>query len=263
MGEFVKLGGLLLNQIIKLKGINKTFLSQNNSSIKALKNINLNIADNEFVCLIGPSGSGKSTLLRLMAGLVQPTKGKLEVMGRNIKKPIKEAAMVFQQYSLLPWRNIIENVAFGLEIRGVAKEKRYKIANNILKKFGLKGFNESYPYELSGGMKQRVAIAKAIAISPEIIYMDEPFGALDAFTRTKMQNSFKEYWVEDRKTIVFVTHSVEEAVFLGTRVIVMSARPGRIIGDYKIDLPYARDKWNSDFGQYVKKFTKLINANSK
>ncbi len=253
----------MLNQIIKLKGINKTFSSQNNSSIKALKNINLNIADNEFVCLIGPSGSGKSTLLRLMAGLVQPTKGKLEVMGRNIKKPIKEAAMVFQQYSLLPWRNIIENVAFGLEIRGVDKEKRYKIADNILEKFGLKGFNKSYPYELSGGMKQRVAIAKAIAISPEIIYMDEPFGALDAFTRTKMQNSFKEYWIEDKKTIVFVTHSVEEAVFLGTRVIVMSARPGRIIGDFEIDLPYDRDKWNSEFGQYVKKFTKLINANSK
>ena len=253
----------MLNKIIKLKGINKTFSSQNNSSIKALKNINLNIADNEFVCLIGPSGSGKSTLLRLMAGLVQPTKGKLEVMGRNIKKPIKEAAMVFQQYSLLPWRNIIENVAFGLEIRGVDKEKRYKIADNILEKFGLKGFNKSYPYELSGGMEQRVAIAKAIAISPEIIYMDEPFGALDALTRTKMQNSFKEYWIEDKKTIVFVTHSVEEAVFLGTRVIVMSARPGRIIGDFKIDLPYDRDKWNSEFGQYVKKFTKLINKNSK
>lgn len=252
-----------MNEVIKLKNVNKTFLSQKNDQIKALKNIDLNIGENEFVCLIGPSGSGKSTLLRLMAGLLQPSKGQIKVKAKKRKNSAAESSMVFQQYSLLPWRNVIDNVAFGLEIRDVPKKKRYKIAAEILKEFGLTGFNKSYPYELSGGMKQRVAIAKAIAISPEIIYMDEPFGALDAFTRTKMQQSFKKYWLEHKKTIVFVTHSVEEAVFLGSRVIVMSSRPGRIIGDYQIDLPYSRDKWNSDFGEYVKMFTKLINEGSK
>ena len=253
-----------MDKVIEITGVNKIFTSQKNQQIKALEDINLSIKNHEFVCIIGPSGSGKSTLLRLMAGLVPPTSGSVEVMGQSIETPISKASMVFQQYSLLPWRNVIDNVAFGLEIRGVSKEERYQVADQILKKFGLDGFNESYPYELSGGMKQRVAIARSIATSPDIIYMDEPFGALDAFTRSNMQQELRDFWLDDKRTIVFVTHSVEEAVFLGTRVIVMSSRPGCIIKDFNVDLPYPRDKWNEKFGSYVKELTDLMNnINSK
>ncbi len=249
-----------MDNIVEINGLSKIFVSEKKQAVQALRDVNLDIKDQEFVCLIGPSGSGKSTLLRLMEGLITPTTGTIKVMNKPLKGPIPEAAMVFQEYSLFPWRNIIDNVALGLELRKVPKNKRYEIAGKILERFGIEDFYSSFPHELSGGMKQRAAIARAIAISPQILYMDEPFGALDAFTRFKMQKGLISFWLEEKRTIVFVTHSVEEAVFLGTRVIAMSSRPGRIIGDYKIDLPYPRDRWNEEFGTYFKELMTLMNS---
>lgn len=248
-----------MSGIIEIEELSKTFHVKNSREVEALKEIDLSIKEHEFVCILGASGSGKSTLLRLMEGLIKPTRGSIKVFGEELTEPISKTGMVFQQYTLLPWRNIIDNVTFGLEIRGVSKKERYKIANDILLKFGLKGFNNSYPHELSGGMQQRVAIARTIATSPKIIYMDEPFGALDAITRKEMQKELMDFWLQDKRTIVFVTHSVEEAVLLGNRVIVMSSRPGRVIGDIDINLPYPRDKWNEKFGSYVKKLINIMN----
>ncbi len=252
-----------MNKILEIKDLNKVFLSEKGQKVHALKNINLSIEDHEFVCIIGPSGSGKSTLLRLMEGLIKPTTGTIEVMGKRLTEPILEAGMVFQEYSLLPWRNIVDNVAFGLELRGVSKKKRHKTAEQILDKFGLGEFLYSNPYELSGGMKQRAAIARAIAISPKILYMDEPFGALDAHTRFQMQQDLIKFWLDEKRTIVFVTHSVEEAVFLGTRIIVMSSRPGEILADYSIDLSYPRNRWNKKFGDYFKTLMELMNKQNE
>lgn len=242
-----------MNNIIEVTKLNKEFMNENKTKVKALKNIDLSIQEYEFICLLGPSGSGKSTLLRLMEGLIEPSNGEIKIMGENIKGPCRNAGMVFQEYSLMPWKNVLSNVTFGLELKNVKKEKRDKIAINLLDNFGLKDFINSYPYELSGGMKQRVAIARAMATSPEILFMDEPFGALDAYTRFKMQNDLIEFWLNNKMTIVFVTHSVEEALFLGTRIILMSPRPGEIVEDYKIELEYPRNRWNKEFGQLFQK----------
>lgn len=239
-----------MKEIIKTKKLNKTFITETGQKVNAIKDINLSINEHEFVCLLGPSGSGKSTLLRLLAGLERPTNGEVLVMDKLVQKPIEDAGMVFQEYSLMPWRNIIDNVAFGLEIKGINKKERYKIADGILEKFGLGEFKKSFPYELSGGMQQRAAIGRAIANSPKILYMDEPFGALDAYTRYKMQEDLVGFWLEDKRTIIFVTHSVEEAILLGTRVMVMSHRPGKIIADFKINLAYPRNRWDKGFGKY-------------
>ncbi|AOY78484.1 nitrate ABC transporter ATP-binding protein [Clostridium formicaceticum] len=239
--------------MIEVKGLNKIFLTEKKKEVYALRDINLSIEAQEFVCLLGPSGSGKSTLLRLMEGITEPTTGEVKVMGQTIRGPILDAGMVFQEYSLMPWKNIIDNVAFGLELRKVPKRDRYKVASEILDKFGLGEFTKSFPHELSGGMKQRAAIARSIATSPKILYMDEPFGALDAYTRFQMQKDLIEFWLQEKRTIVFVTHSVEEAIFLGTRVILMSPRPGEIVGDYHIELAYPRNRWSQEFGEYFQK----------
>lgn len=247
-----------MKTIIRTKKLYKDFITEKGQKIKALKDINLSVEEHEFVCLLGPSGSGKSTLLRLLSGLEKPTNGEVMVLDKNIHNPILEAGMVFQEYSLMPWRNVIDNVAFGLELKNIRKKERYKIANNILDRFGLIEFKESFPYELSGGMQQRVAIARSIANSPKILYMDEPFGALDAYTRYKMQDELVEFWMGEKRTIIFVTHSVEEAILLGTRVIVMSHRPGEIIEDFKIDLSYPRSRWSKEFGEYFNKLMSLM-----
>lgn len=236
--------------IIDIEGLNKTFIGENDKRVEALKNVDLEVRDQEFVCLIGPSGSGKSTLLRLMEGLIFPTEGSVKIQGEEVKGPIPDASMVFQEYSLMPWRKIIDNVSFGLEIRGMSKTKRHDIAKRYLHRFGLEGFENNYPHELSGGMKQRAAIARAIAVSPKILFMDEPFGALDAYTRFQMQKDLIDFWMEEKRTVVFVTHSVEEAVFLSSRVVLMSPRPGRIAKEYIIDLPYPRNRFDSSFVEY-------------
>lgn len=252
-----------MENIIEIESLNKKFISENGEEIFALKNIDLEIKDTEFICLLGPSGSGKSTLLRIMAGLDKPTSGEIKILNSNINEVRDKIGMVFQEYSLLPWRKIIDNVAFGLEIKKIPKKIRYDKSKEILKKFNLEGFENNYTHELSGGMRQRVAIAKAIVDSPKILYMDEPFGALDAQTRILMQEELIEFWIKEKRTIVFVTHSIEEAIFLGTRVVVMSDRPGRIIDDFKIDLEYPRNRWSKEFEKFFERLMDTMDLKYK
>lgn len=249
-----------MKKILEIKNLNKTFISEAGQQVHALKDINLDIYEQEFICIIGPSGSGKSTLLRLMEGLIFPTEGTINVYNNPVIGPLSQAGMVFQEYSLMPWRNIIDNVAFGLELRGVSKQERYDACKKILERFGLMDFLYSFPYELSGGMKQRAAIARSIATSPLILFMDEPFGALDAYTRFQMQEDLIKFWLEEKRTIIFVTHSVEEAIFLGTKVILMSPRPGEIAKNYDIDLPYPRNRFDKNFETYFKDIMENMNA---
>lgn len=246
-----------MENIIKTEGLYKTFITEKGQKIDALQDIDLSIEEHEFICLLGPSGSGKSTLLRILAGLEKPSKGLVRVLNKYMDSPIEEAGMVFQEYSLMPWLNIMDNVSFGLKLKKIPRKERYRISSRVIDRFGLGGFEESFPYELSGGMQQRAAIARSIANSPTILYMDEPFGALDAHTRYKMQEDLVGFWLEDRRTIIFVTHSVEEAILLGTRVIVLSSRPGEIMEDFQIDLPFPRNRWGEEFGEY---FNKLMDV---
>ena len=225
--------------MLKISGISRAFESEA-GTVEALRNINLGVPDEEFLCFIGPSGCGKTTLLRIIAGLDQPTAGEVLLDGRVIRAPDPRQGMVFQEYSLFPWRTIINNVAFGLEIKGVPKDERYKTARNYLKLVGLHEFEQSYPYELSGGMRQRVAIARALANDPEVLLMDEPFGSVDAQTRNILQGELLRIWGETRKTILFITHSIDEAVYLADRVVVLSARPGQIREILRIDLKRPR-----------------------
>lgn len=235
--------------ILELENVGKTFHSERGQEITALEDIDLSIDEEEFVCILGPSGCGKSTLLRMMAGLEKPTSGTILALDKPVVNPIPEAQMVFQEYSLMPWRDVLSNVELGLEMRHVPKAERRKKAKEMLETFGLGDFTKSFPYELSGGMQQRVAIARAMATDPTILYMDEPFGALDANTRYRMQQELHSFWVSAPRTVVFVTHSVEEALFLGTRVLIMSGRPGKVIQDIKVRLPFPRNRWSPEFGE--------------
>jgi NitT/TauT family transport system ATP-binding protein len=211
----------------------------------ALEDINLEIEDNEFICFIGPSGCGKTTLLRIVAGLEEATEGTVTLDGEPIKGPGPERGMVFQEYSLFPWRTVIDNIVFGLELKGVPAAERLSKGRQYLKMVGLERFETRYPHELSGGMKQRVAIARALVNRPKALLMDEPFGALDAQTRNIMQSELLRIWQEERKTVVFVTHSVDEAIYLADRIVIMSARPGRIKDIIEIPLSRPRNRTSS------------------
>jgi len=228
-----------MNHKLELRNVIKTFNSEE-GKIKALEDINLNVKPNEFLCIIGPSGCGKTTLLRLIAGLEHPSSGEIVLDGKEVKGPSPDRGMVFQDFSLFPWRTVLKNVEFGLENLGV-KDRR-EIAERYIELVGLKGFENCYPYELSGGMKQRVAIARALAMDPSILLMDEPFGSVDAQTRNVLQEELLEIWKRTKKTVLFVTHSVDEAVYLGDRVAVMSARPGRIIECMDINIARPRKR---------------------
>lgn len=247
-----------MQEIIKLSGVSKRFLSEKGQEVLAVDDVDVSIRESEFVCLLGPSGSGKSTILRMLAGLTPATSGSVQVLGKEVVAPRAEASMVLQDYSLLPWRSVLENVAFGLELRRVPKEERLRAAHKMIEKVGLSEFAQASPYELSGGMQQRAAIARSLATDPQILYMDEPFGALDAFTRRQMQQELLSLWLKDRKTVLFVTHSVEEAVYLATRIVVMSTRPGRIIADFPVDLPYPRRSSDSNFGKLVDDLMQML-----
>lgn len=194
----------------------------------------------EFISLLGPSGCGKTTLLKIVAGLLRPTRGRVLINDREVAGPGPDRAVVFQDFVLLPWDTVLKNVAFGLELRGVERNEREATAREKLALVGLTSFEASYPHELSGGMKQRVGIARALAVDPQILLMDEPFGSLDALNRQLLQNELLEIWQGDRKTVLFVTHSIEEAVFLSDRVVVMGTKPGRVIEQIEIDLPRPR-----------------------
>ena len=197
-------------------------------SVAALEAIDLDVAQREFVTIVGPSGCGKSTLLYLVGGFLQPTSGSLQLHGKPIAGPGRDRGIVFQRYSLFPWLTVAGNIAYGLEEQGLPRAERERIVDEHVRLVHLEGFKDRYPRELSGGMQQRVALAQTLACNPEILLMDEPFGALDAQTRRLLQDELRRIWLRDTKTVLFVTHDVEEAVALGTRIVVMAARPGRI-----------------------------------
>ena len=237
---------------VEIRDLEMTFSTREGEQVRALEPTSLDIAPGEFVALVGPSGCGKSTILNILAGFLKPTGGKALVGGQPITRPDIDHGMVFQDYALFPWLSIIDNVAFGLERKGMAKAARLKVAQDYLELVGLGDFAQKRPSELSGGMKQRVAIARVFATDPSIIFMDEPFGALDALTRRFLQHQLLEIWQQHKKTIVFVTHSVQEAIYLADRIVVMTARPGRIKTDQAIDLPYPRVFTDTKFRKYEK-----------
>ena len=230
----------------------------NGNRVEALKNINLEIEENEFFTVMGPSGCGKTTLLRIIAGLENPTTGRVLLDGREVKGPGADRGVVFQQYTLMPWRTVLKNVTFGLELKGIPKKEREEIAKKFIEMVGLKGFENAYPHQLSGGMQQRVAIARTLANDPEVVLMDEPFAALDAQTRAILQNELLKIWEKDKKTVFFVTHSIDEAIYLSDRVAIMTARPGRIKEIIKIDLERPRDKNSVEFLEYRKKIVNIL-----
>ena len=224
---------------IAVRGIRKTFALKDTEFV-ALDHVDLDIADNEFVTVVGPSGCGKSTLMNILAGLEEPTAGEALVDGREVAGPGPERGVIFQQYALFPWLTVRKNVEFGLKVAGVAKNERRERAEHFIRMVGLEQFADALPKMLSGGMKQRCAIARAYAVNPSILLMDEPFGALDALTRVKLQEQLLDTWSREKRTVMFITHDVDEAVFLANRVIVMAARPGRIYEVIDVDLPYPR-----------------------
>ncbi|MDX5368310.1 MAG: ABC transporter ATP-binding protein [Alphaproteobacteria bacterium] len=225
---------------LRVENVSKTY-RQGKSALPVLENLSLDVRDLEFLVLLGPSGCGKSTLLRIIDGIETCDSGRILLDGRDITGTTGQGrGMVFQSFELFPWRTAIDNVAFGLEIRGVAKHERLETAQQYMDLMGLTGFERSYPHQLSGGMQQRVGIARALAIDPEILLMDEPYGALDVQTRDLLQDELLRIWEQKRKTVVFVTHSIEEAIYLADRIVVMSPRPGRI--QKMIDVPFARPR---------------------
>jgi NitT/TauT family transport system ATP-binding protein len=232
---------IAMASFIKAHNVSLVFKAKDREPVTALTNFSLDIAEGEFVSIVGPSGCGKSTFLNIILGLIEPVSGVIQLNGTRISGPGQERAMVFQEFGLLPWRSVTANVELGLELKGVASAKRAARAKELINLVGLKGFETHYPHELSGGMKQRVGLARALATEPEVLLMDEPFAALDAQTRDLMQTELLQIWERSKKTVLFVTHSIEEAAYLSDRVIVMTARPGRTKDVIQIDLPRPRD----------------------
>lgn len=227
-------------RVIEIQNVRKTF-GKGSTRVVALESVNLDIRDGEFTVLIGPSGCGKSTLLYLLAGFEQPTEGRILLDDAPIDKPGPDRGFVFQDYALFPWKTVLGNVMFGLLNNGWSKREAKEIALEHIELVNLSGFEDAYPHTLSGGMKQRVGIARALAYNPKVLLMDEPFGALDAQTRKYMQRELVTIWQRAQKTVVFITHSVIEAVFLADRIVVMTARPGTIKGEVTVNLPRPRN----------------------
>ncbi len=225
--------------ILTVRGVERRFGPVNGGTL-ALQATDLDVAENDFITILGPSGCGKSTLLRIVAGLDHPTAGTVDLDGRRIVGPGADRGMVFQSYTLFPWLNVLDNVCFGLRERGLPRAQQLEQAGAFIAKVGLRGFEQHFPKQLSGGMQQRVAIARALANRPRMLLMDEPFGALDHQTRELMQELLLGIWEAERTTVLFVTHDIDEAVFMGSRVVVMSARPGRIKLDRVVPLPHPR-----------------------
>ena len=241
-----------------LKGVSRKF-----NGYLAVSDVNLEVADGEFVCLLGPSGCGKTTLLRMAAGLDTPTGGELFLDGNKIEGVNKECGFVFQEYVLFPWRTVRENIEFGPEVKGMQKEERERISQHYIDLVGLKGFENHYPHELSGGMKQRVGIARAYANSPKLLLMDEPFGALDAQTRNLMQGELLRIWQEEHISALFVTHSVDEAVYLADRVVVLSARPGTVKEIFDVALLRPRVRTGQEANALRDEILKTLGAEIK
>jgi len=228
---------------LSIKGVGKTFygLLGEQFELEAIRCVDQEVREGEFVVILGPSGCGKSTLLEIIAGLQKPTKGEVYLRGERVTSPHPAMSIIFQEESCLPWRTVLENIEFGLEVRGVPKGKRRRVCQRIIELVGLGGFADRYPRELSGGMRQRVAIGRALAVEPEVLLMDEPFGALDQQTRYYLGTELLRIWEETKKTILFVTHDINEAVLLADRVWLMSHRPAVIKLDMVVDIPRPRD----------------------
>ena len=250
-----------MNNIISIQNLSKRFNSKENITVDALKNINLDVEENDFICIVGPSGCGKSTLLRIIAGLEDSTEGKINYKGKELLEPTSEIGMVFQNYSLLPWRTVIDNISLGLEFKRKDKKTRLEVASKYLNLINMEKFANAYPYELSGGMQQRVAIARALANDPQVLLMDEPFGALDAHTRIILQKELLRIWEQNKKTVLFVTHSVDEAVYLSDKIIIMSSNPGEIKEIVNIDMERPRDRGDIKYATLTSKILKMLEGN--
>jgi NitT/TauT family transport system ATP-binding protein len=224
---------------LEVKGVKK-FFNARGRTLTALEQVDLEISEGEFLCLIGPSGCGKSTLLYMLAGLETPSEGEVCADGQPVRGTDPSRVLIFQDAAIFPWLNVQANVEFGLKMKGYSREKRQGITKQLLEMVHLEQFSHAWIHELSGGMKQRVALARALAVDPAVLLLDEPFGALDSITRDMLHTELQETWLKTRKTVVFVTHNVREAVVLGDRVIVMSPRPGRIVAEHHINLPRPR-----------------------
>ncbi|WP_182013681.1 ABC transporter ATP-binding protein [Haloquadratum walsbyi] len=237
--------------------VTKVFESER-QTVRALDEVSFTVSDGEFVCLVGPSGCGKTTLFRVIAGLEMPTNGEVRLAGNTVTGPGTDRGMVFQEYGLFPWRTVQENVAFGLEEQGAVEPNRSRRVDEMLELVGLTEFKNAYPKELSGGMKQRVGIARALAVDPEILLADEPFGSVDAQTREMLHDELLSIWTTTGKTVLFVTHDVEEAVTLADRVVVMAPSPGRVNEIVDIDVDRPRQRTDVTFGEYVEQIRSLI-----
>ena len=248
--------------LLSIRGVERRFASSTGSTL-ALQATDLAVDENEFITILGPSGCGKSTLLRIVAGLDQPTAGSVTLEGRRIDGPGADRGMVFQSYTLFPWLTVLDNVCFGLRERGLPRAEQVATARTYLSQVGLNGFEQHYPKQLSGGMQQRTALARALANRPRMLLMDEPFGALDHQTRELMQELLLGIWEAERTTVLFVTHDIDEAVFMGSRVVVMSARPGRIKLDRPVPLPHPRHyamKTTPEFAALKAELTETVRA---
>jgi len=253
------------DEILVVSHLGKIFVEPDSGdSVEAFRDVSLTVNRREFVCLVGPSGCGKSTFLRSIAGLERPTSGQILVTGHKVTRPGADRGMVFQEYALFPWKTTRANVEFGLRLKGVGKEERGAIARRFIDLVGLQGFEDKFPHQLSGGMRQRAAVARALANEPAVLLMDEPFAAVDAMTRQHLQEELTAIIQAAHMTVIFVTHSIEEAVFLGDRVVVFSRRPGRIMGDMSIEIERPR-KWSAvindpKFAGYRDELTRLIHG---
>ncbi|MBX9750192.1 MAG: ABC transporter ATP-binding protein [Roseococcus sp.] len=243
--------------ILDITHVTKRFDFQG-QQIVALEDASLSIRKGEFVCLIGPSGCGKSTLLRMIGGFETPSEGRLDMWGKPIGEPGPDRGMVFQDYGLFPWLTVARNVGFGPAARGRPAKEVAETTKRFVDMVGLTRFAEAYPHQLSGGMKQRVAIARVLANEAEIVLMDEPFGALDAMTRENLQQELLEIWQRTKLTVIFVTHAIEEAILMADRIVVMSTNPGRIVADERVDLPRPRDPTDPDFNMLRRHFAAML-----
>jgi NitT/TauT family transport system ATP-binding protein len=242
---------------IVVQGVNKIF-STGERELVALKDINLEIPHGQFTCLLGPSGCGKSTLLNAVAGFALPTSGRITVDGKPVTEPGPDRGMVFQEYALFPWMTVEDNIGFGLQIKGMPRDQIRRKVDDLLAMLSLSDFRARFPKDLSGGMRQRVAIARVLALDSPILLMDEPFGALDALTRRNLQDELLRIWAELKKTILFVTHSIEEAIYLADRIVVMTYRPGTVKRDIIVELPRERDPASPEFNALKRELGQLV-----
>ena len=248
---------------IKIKGLNKYYQDEDGEPVQALKDINLEIQDGEFVCIVGPSGCGKSTLLEIVAGLLAHTSGEILLDDAPVNGTSRDIGVVFQDASLYPWKTIKKNIAFGMNISGVPKREQEERVNKYVSMMNLRGFEDKYPSQLSGGMRQRAGIARALVMNPKVILMDEPFSAVDHLTRCTLQEELIKIRQEEKKTVLFVTHDINEAVYLADRVILLSPRPSSIQEEYVISLPHPRKRSDEDLVQKAAQIVADISRGSK